>query len=611
MRLTLLRLCAFAALVLPLAAPSCEGDGVHVLAVAAAQSPRVWERFESVGYVWPTDGNAFDPAVVSVVGELEGPQGQHLELPGFPFRDFDRTLVGGFEKLAPHDWTYWKVRATPTAPGTWRWRWHVSMPAGETASPWQSIEVAPAAPGHHGFLRVSPEDARYLRFDDGAPYFAIGENLSWYDGRGTFAYDDWFAKLAAQGVTFVRLWMPSWAFGLEWIERGPGGAVTSSSLGDYSRRLDRAWQLDTVLEAAERHGIYVMLSIQNHGAFSLTSNSEWNDNPYRAENGGPLAAPSQFFTDARARELFKRRLRNIVARWGYSPNVLSWELWNEVDLAEQPGGNAVLDWHTEMAGELRRLDPYAHLLSTSTALAVNQLLWQLPVLDLTNLHFYSASAAFNAPIGPDFSTTPGLLLATRPAGKPALFSELGVHSSGPAETLAIDPQSIGFHDGLWSPLFAGTYGTGMSWWWDSVVDPQNLYPHFGAVAEFVRGVAFDREGFVPGGASANAPGFTLLAQALRGRSVVLVWIKNTAHQWWPTDTGPHVEPVPGATVSLTGLADGDWLARWIDTYDGHEIARESVSSTGGALALPVPTFSRDVALRLERVEDGGVAASIH
>jgi hypothetical protein len=560
--------------------------------------------------VWHSEENPFDPAAVSVIGELEGPEGQHLELPGFLHQDFDRRLVGGFEKLPPRGWTYWKVRATPTVAGVWRWRWRVTTPEGQADSPWQSVVVAEAAPGRHGFLRVSPEDSRYLRFDDGAPYFAIGENLSWYDGRGTFAYDDWFAKLAAQGVNYVRLWMPSWAFGLEWIERAPGGALTSSSLGDYARRLDRAWQLDTVLEAAERQGIYVMLCIQNHGPFSLGENTQWIDNPYNAANGGPLTAPAQFFTDPRARELFKRRLRYVVARWGYSPNVLSWELWNEVDLAEQPAGQALLDWHTEMAGELRSLDPYDHLISTSTAIAVPTPLWQLPALDLTNVHFYSASPAFLAPILPDFSIMPSVLLGTRPPGKPTLFAELGVNSSGPAETLAIDPQSIGFHDGLWAPLFVGTYGTGMTWWWDNVVDPQNLYPHFGAIAAFVRGVAFDREGFVTGGASASAPGHTLRAQALRGRSVALVWIKNAAHQWWPTDTGPHSEPVPGGTLSLSDLGDGEWLARWIDTYDGHEIAREVVAHAGGALALAVPTFSRDVALRLERLGDG-VTASAH
>jgi hypothetical protein len=172
----------------------------------------------------------------------------------------------------------------------------------------------------------APLDGSHLRHDDGAPYIAIGQNLAWYDGRGTFAYDDWIAKLAANGVNFIRLWMPSWAFGLEGIRRAPDGSVESSSLGDYTDRLDRAWQLDYVMDLAERNGIQVMLCIQNHGPFSLEANSEWDDNPYNAANGGPLAAPDAIFTDPTARALFQRRLRHLVARWGYAPNLLAWEL---------------------------------------------------------------------------------------------------------------------------------------------------------------------------------------------------------------------------------------------------------------------------------------------
>ena len=589
-----------AGLVAILAAPQCVAPGVHVFAIAPESAARTWERFETLGFVWPEAATPSDPAQVSVTGEFEAPGGRRYEIPGFFFRDFDRTLAGGRERLAPKGRGYWKVRFTPTEPGAWRWRWIAALPEGRDESPWRVVDVAPPAPDRHGLLRTSPADDRYLRFDDGAPYFAVGENLAWYDARGTFAYDDWFAKLAAQGVTYVRLWMPSWAFGLEWTERDASGALVATSLGDYTRRLDRAWQLDTVLEAAERHGIYVMLCLQNHGAFSLTTNSEWSGNPYAAQNGGPLARPSAFFSDPSARALFRRRLRYVVARWGYSTHILSWELWNEVDLAEQPGGTAVLDWHTEMAAELRALDPYDHLVSTSTAYPIAQPLWSLPALDLTNLHFYAMNEFFAYPVAPDFSTTPGLFLAARPPGKPGLVSELGAHSAGPAETLAVDPHSIAIHDGLWGGLFGGGFGTSMTWWWDNVVDPQDLYANFGAVAAFVRDVAFDREGFAAGGAAGTGAGRELRAQALRGRTTTLVWIKNVAHQWWPTATGPDPSAVEGASLALTSAGDGAWTARWIDAYDGHEISASIVTVAGGALTLDVPPFSRDVALRLDR-----------
>ncbi len=446
----------------------------------------------------------------------------------------------------------------------------------------------PPAPGRHGFLRTSPIDSRYLRFDDGTSYVAIGENTGWYDGRGAAAYDEWFAKLAASGANYARIWMPSWAFGLEWDD----------ALGDYSTRLGRAWQLDQVLDAAERHGIYVMLCLQNHGAFSLEHNSEWAGNPYNAANGGPLAQPEAVFSDDTARELFRRRLRYVVARWGWSSNVLAWELWNEVDLV--PPSPAVATWHVEMARALRALDPNDHLITTSLSRGDVSPLWDLPEIDLLQIHHYAY------PLGLDIPTIVSVRMAAQAAthpGKPRLVGEVGSDYRGPGETLQVDPESIGFHHGLWAGLMTGGFGTGMSWWWDNLVDPEDLYFHFRPLAALVDGIAFDAQGFAVERPAASADGRDLTAYALRGSSVVLAWVQNRAHQWLlPPLAGPDPTPVEGATLVLTGLADADWSARWIDAYTGDDVAYDTLAVSGGSVTLPVPAFARDVALRMDRID---------
>jgi hypothetical protein len=577
------------------AAPSCLPEP-SVRAGSLATRGRVWERFETIGYVWADWNNPFDPDEIAVDGEFAAPDGSTIVMPGFYTREFRRALVGGFEHRTPFGDAHWRVRMTPTLPGTWSWRWIVTTPSGTATTDWQDLEVDAPAQGRHGFLHRSPLDGRYLRHDDGAPWIGIGENVAWYDGRGTFAYDDWIPKLAAQGVNFVRLWMPSWAFGLEWITRNPDGSLRSSSLGDYRDRLDRAWQLDHVLELCERHGIAVMLSIQNHGAFSLTSNSEWADNPYNAANGGPLATPAAFLTDPAARALFQRRLRYVVARWGYATNVQAWELWNEADLVAS--GPAMTAWHGEMADALRALDPYDHLISTSRASAnANAAYWALPQIDFTQVHLYSFPLPYDLP-----SVVAPLLGQHRTAQpKPTLLGEYGVDYRGPAETIENDPEAVGFHQGLWIGILAGGFGSGMSWWWDNVVDPEDLYFHFAPLARFVDGVAFDAQGFAPIRPAVAAPGRNLAAYALRGASAVLAWVQNVDHQWllFPLP-GPDPSPVEGATLALDGLADGDWTARWIDAYTGLDVAIEPITVAGGAATLAVPTFARDVALRLER-----------
>jgi hypothetical protein len=58
--------------------------------------------------------------------------------------------------------------------------------------------------------------------------------------------------------------------------------------------------------------------------------------------------------------------------------------------------------------------------------------------------------------------------------------------------------------------------------------------------------------------------------------------------------------VVDAQLEFTGIANGEWTARWIDTYTGADLAVEPATASGGLLLLDVPVFSKDVALRLDR-----------
>lgn len=559
-----------------------------------AASVAQWERFEAVLPRTVGEGNPFDPASIAVDVVLQSPSGRTQIVPAFVHRDFTRELVGGYEKLQPSGELQWRVRFSLAERGHWSWRWRVTTVAGVEHGDEQALLVTAAARGQHGLLRRSRRDHRYLEYDDGTPFWAVGENLAWYDGRGTFAYDDWLAKLAAQGCNFVRLWMPSWAFGLEWTTRDGTGQLSGSSLGNYTTRLDRAWQLDQVIAAAQRHGIQVMLAIQNHGPFSLESNSQWADNPYNAANGGPLTAPHEFFTDPRAVELFKRRLRYIVARWGHATNIMTWELWNEVDLADQPTSAAVAEWHVEMARELRRLDPHQRLISTSTAGRDRlPILWTLPEIDYVQIHYYSFEG-----VTTDFpALMPGIVGRFRRFDKPILLAEVGVDLRGPAETLRRDPDGEGFHEILWSGLISDTFGSGMSWWWDNVVDPQGWYFHFAPLATLTAGVDFPGEGFVLTSAQpATHGGKSLRVFSLQGANTILVWIKNGSHTWLT----PDLSIIHDAQLELVDVAAGNWRPTWIDTRTNQVSTLAPIASQEGRLSLAAPDWRRDIALRLDR-----------
>jgi len=548
----------------------------------------------------PAVANPFDPAEVDVQVTFTAPSGTTSTTAAFFTQDYTRALVGQREQLNATGSGHWRVRYTPTEPGDWSWISSVSIDGGKpTISPPETFTCELDA-SSHGFLRRSPDDSRHLQWDDGSPYTAIGENLSWYDQRGTFAYDTWLDRLAAHDATWIRLWMPTWAFSLETLTRGAGGVIVQNSLGNYTTRLDKAWQLDYVIEAARARGIVVQLVLQNHGPFSVDHNAEWDNNPYNASNGGPLTDPTQFFTNNTAKELFERRMRYIVARWGYATNLV-WEFWNEVDLTNAAPAD-VIAWHADMGDRLRALDPYDHLQTTSVdgQLLGNPTAWvplfELAQIDLSQLHFYGIGNA--APL--DFTTFLPIFVAPLLAlDKPMLVAEAGVDFRGPAETIAADPDGQGFHELLWTGLFSGGYGSGMTWWWDNVVDPLDQYDTLDGLNVLTSGVAFDQENFVRDGATAaTVDGTPLEVFPLRGRRTSLIWVRNDAN-WWHQ---PDFTSITGATLTVDGLIDGEWRVEWVDPYSGAVTDGGVLSVRGGDTSVALPTFSGELAARMTLVE---------
>jgi len=580
-------------------------DGVAEVVESPPQN--AWGLFEATLDLAVPDGNPFDPQEIAVDVTFTGPGGEVYTMPAFVYKAFERSLVNGREELEASGDREWRVRFRPpfgSPAGAWRWSWRAVTASGVETSEILTFDAV-IDPDGRGLVRLSPRDWRYLAHEDGTSYFAVGENMAWYDGRGTYAYDDWMGRLAGQGANYIRLWMPSWAFGLEWTARDSATGEITSNLGDYGARLDRAWKLDYVLDLAASLKTQVMLTLQNHGPFSTIHASEWDRNPYNEANGGPLKRPEEVFTNAEAAELFRRRFRYVVARWGHSPQILAWELWNEFDLVIDVTSPAAKTWTQAMARELMALDPYRHLITTSMGglelfLAryddeipyLNERFdfWDLPEIDLTQVHYYGA---FAQPI--DFSREIEIIMGhLRRFDKPMLAGEAGVNALGVAETRADDPDGIGFHDILWAGVVAESFGTGMNWWWDEINAPDNYDPQFGAVAAFVAGVAFDREGFERVATDVAVGDQIVFVQALVGTTTVLVWLKDKGNQWF----SPLASVIAGFELELALTPDGPRELHWVDPWGVDSTSIQAGEVRDGQLRVEVPAFKRDLALRV-------------
>jgi hypothetical protein len=133
-----------------------------------------------------------------------------------------------------------------------------------------------------------------------------------------------------------------------------------------------------------------------------------------------------------------------------------------------------------MSRALRELDPWDHLQTTSFATPHGEpSIDGLKEIDFVQTHHYGSRD-----MAADLTAYSRRKL--RDYGKPHFVGEFGADAGGSRGDA--DPTGIHLHNGLWSSLMSPSAGTAMLWWWDSYIDPKNLYPHFGAVARFLKGV---------------------------------------------------------------------------------------------------------------------------
>jgi len=543
---------------------------------------------------YDTTFNPFDPAQLDLHATFSTPSGKKYNIIGFYWQDYTSQATTTSERLSLNGQPAWKIRFSPTELGNWSYSVEVVTPAGKATSPTATFEAIPSA--NPGFLRVSPTDSAYLEFSNGKPYFAIGQNVGWYDKGGTADYERWFKKMADNGANFARVWMASWSMGIEWKD---------TPLGDYTKRLDRAWQLDRVFDLAEQDNIYILLSLLNHGAFNIKTDPEWKDNPYNVAQGGMLAQPEEFATNPQARDLFKRRLRYIVARWGYSSHLLTWEWWNEVDWTPLNNPTLLKPWIQEMNAALKSFDPYPHLATTSYGKGFDETIYKMPEIDFVQRHQYATSDPA--------LTFPSAMKELRDFGKPAIYGEFGGMG---ADTTSLDKYGVHLSNGGWASIMTKAFGTTMPWYWDNYIEPLDLYGLlFGGPASYLKDENLIGGHYQPIQPETSSSQFKALA--LKGDKKVLGWVKNNSYSYLElknsyedflskalkngqknVDFEPVYSQIADASLILPNITPGSYRLEWWSTEGKGILQTQTVTVSSASFSLPIPTFAKDLAFKL-------------
>jgi hypothetical protein len=442
--------------------------------VVQLSSAEVWQRIEFKILNVPTSANPFDPEMIRVDATFALPSGKVMDVPAFWFQGYTRNLSGSTEVLSISGTPEWRLRFVSPEAGTISLAITVRTNGQVAGSVITNFAVTGSAPARFGYAQIASK--QYLKTSDGRPLRLIGENLCWPGSRGTYDYDDWMPAMQSHDENHARIWMCPWAFGLE---------TAGNSLTNY--RLDAAWKLDYVFQQAEQRDIFLLLCLDYHGMFEVNpdywgGNNYWTNNPYNIVKGGPCVNQNAFFTNATAKALYQKRLRYLIARYGYSPNLLAWQFFNEIDnVYSYLNANDVAAWHGVMGGWLHTNDPFGHLVTTSlTGGSDRPEIWNRPELDFADYHSYGEAGPSTrlAAVAQSFLTR---------YGKPVLIDEFGTDWRGWQREN--DPYLRGLRQGLWGGALGGSVGTAMSWWWENI-HSENVYPLYSAVGAILNGTGW-------------------------------------------------------------------------------------------------------------------------
>lgn len=321
--------------------------------------------------------------------------------------------------------------------------------------------------------------APYFVQEDGAPWTPIGQNdaTSWVDLAGLFRRKDMAAveayldRLQAHGVTCLRLMMECVHQRHRLLER---------PAGSFNPNMVRLW--DDLFRLCEERELRLLLT--PYDTFWMWH--KWHHHPYNLANGGRLKRMNEALLCAETRLLYKDRLRFAVERWGHSPALFAWDLWNEIHKAQaEERMDNWAEFIHDLSTFVRELELARYGRSHPQTVSIfgpelqypeaREAIFRHPDLDFATVHFYQSGPIDH----PKDTVAAGFAMGrlTRDClneikdGRPFFDSEHGpIHTfKDKKKTLPAEFDDEYFRHMQWAHMASGGAGGGMRW--------PNRHPH--------------------------------------------------------------------------------------------------------------------------------------
>ncbi len=428
----------------------------------------------------------------------------------------------------------------------------------------------------------------------------ITENKDWFTVEATF-------KTGSKPENDISLYLDNVTGGSAYIDEfqireiladgSLGGSVIRNPKADMHTYVDPrgAANIDWLVEQAEKNGVYLKLVVHDKNDWIQAhlkadgSFADEGDGYYQPEN-------------TKARWLLRQWYRYIIARWGYSTAVHSWELNNEGP-PDTTGNGTAPHWETAQAFAryMHENDAHPHLATTSFWCCWRPEFWGnnslFPDIDYADLHEYTRDEPISSDMAA-FHFEWSKLVADNPIGKPAMRAETGINHVGWYDELKQPNPGIWYRHLLWPSLDSGALFEPGYWYSEHL----NVIPRLGiagAFAGFVNQLDVNEGGYEDLDAVVSNPKLRIVGQKNIIAGKAFGWLQNTDFTWRNALDGVHSSQ--SGTIAIALSPNTTYQIEWVDTSTGEVTTQESITTASdGILPLTINNLSEDIAFRIKQ-----------
>ncbi len=567
---------------------------------------------------------------ITIDGHFITPSGKELVVPAFYMQEYTRGTSYRINLSTNYSW---KLRFAPEEVGAYQYYITVQDKNGSSRYPVSgTLNFQATTSTSKGFVRKSSSDPRFFAFSNGDSFIPNSAAAQWWSGGRSDGYDKIFNNFKLNNINFTRIWDQNDGYGLTvegpydaypddypnaWGLGGNDPAAIAVPKGTQMNQRGNAEQ-DIIIDSAENNGVYIELCSHSDPYWiwdASVHNEGWNLNKVD-------------FANVKHVNYWKRNFRYKVARWGYSPAVLSWEAWNEHGQDMFSYGTLV-QFYQAYGDYQKQTDPYKHFVTTSQGSQNwSPGFWALPQMDLANYHDYMMSNRFPDGVyndatnfvyryaqclrtttgksnGCSFGIGDGTTWAD-PNSKPILWTEL---DTGTTTWNVANPQPTARLNMRWAGLFSPIGMAPVDWYSrdESTTFVKDKYAEAKVAGNFFKDIAYDKAKFsyfstsdvalTTSPITATNVKIRVLGMRSQDTQQFYAYVQHKDFIW---KYGTTVPAAISGSFSVGGMTDGQYNVEYWDTTAGTKTTA-TVTVVGGNLTVPVVNLSKSIAIKVRHV----------